>query len=262
MAAALPDQGGGTSDGSCRPARFDVGDLYHPFDPGTCPSHSPEPPNPSQSVLPTSAPGARPEAMRRLWAGNAVNQLIADLAYFSWTQTAIDIRASRAIGFDSPVCQTTLFGAHAYLAWRDYVKKDAPLDVKGEYAIRFGKSMPMFDDYWTSQLSGNLLYGFVGLSVGFTKLELSQFAGVAQFEDHCRNKHEPNAVGPGAADCQIRDLPNTWDKPADQAEIEAGFELFDRYSSLFLTSYGHRLEEKRAALKEVLFRYRDRIPKE
>lgn len=246
-------------DPKCQPF-----DLRDPFNPHTCKVESEAPTSPpsQQYVPPTSTPGIIPEAMRRFWAGTPVNQLIADLWYFSSTTTAIDIRASRALGYNTLACQTTLVGIHAFLAWRDYVKKDAPLDVKGEYAIRFGKSMRMFDDNWTSQLSGNMLYGFVGLSVGFTKLELTQFAGVAQFEDHCRNKHEPNAVGPGAEGCQIRDLPNTWDKPTDQAEIEAGFELYDQYSSLFLTPYGHRLEEKRDKLKGVLMRYRGRIPKE
>jgi hypothetical protein len=56
--------------------------------------------------------------------------------------------------------------------------------------------------------------------------------------------------------------PATWDQPGDQAGIEAGIELYEKYSSLFLTPFVKTVPvlnkpdpiyiEKRATLNDLL----------
>jgi hypothetical protein len=68
--------------------------------------------------------------------------------------------------------------------------------VKTAYADSFDPEMEIDGYKWDNELSGNLLYGFVGRYVGFTAFELLHGAGAAQFKDHCIDQHNPDAMGP------------------------------------------------------------------
>ena len=59
-------------------------------------------------------------------------------------------------------------------------------------------------------------------------------------------------MGPGASDCNWHDLPIAWDKPADQAEIMLGIELYRTLSSLYMSPFGENMIEKRSGLRHIL----------
>ena len=216
-------------------------------------------------------------AGKRVFLDTALAQLIADLWHFSQHPVARAIQARLSLWnlFD-PEC----FGrdrALAYLMWINFVKTGAPLDVKSGsqgYRQRFGNSLTLFGRQWTHELSGNLLYGFVGVHVGFTAFELQEGAGAAQYKDWCIDSYAPHAVGPGAPGCipiVIRRVgprrfipfptsPRTWDEDSDQAGIEAGIALYRRFSRLFLTPYHPgQVTKKAKALAQILLPYDDRI---
>jgi RHS repeat-associated protein len=228
--------------------------------PGPCLSKDkPIDPNDPSVWKPTPAPPA-PPAPNLL----AVEQIMKDIWSFSIHPETQAISLRRAVGLGIPFCQVTFFGLDAYRRWINFVKTGGDMDVKGRYLRDFGPTLSLFEGEkkgWTYQLSGNLLFGFVGLYVRFTETELLDGGGGAQYKDHCVDKYNPGAIGPGAPDCHITNWsPRSWDKPSDQAEIEAGMALYKEFHSLFLTPYPQKLGEKRKALEQVLMRYRDRIP--
>jgi RHS repeat-associated protein len=190
-------------------------DLLDPTNPNTCktkPVTSPLPPGGAPS--PTSAPGvppgvSQPRNPHPVSLPDAADQLIADMRYYSNTPEAGTVQYFVGLShlFVLPDCAfnriATLPGLIAYKLWRDYVKDKAPLDVKKRYERDYGRYMPMFGDTWDNQLSGNLLFGFVGMHVGFTEAELLNGAGLAQYAAHCLDKYQPGSMGPGAEDCGV-----------------------------------------------------------
>jgi len=209
-----------------------------------------------------------------MFAPRPEEQMIYDLWYFANTPQAKAIKtlleaSARSLRSESEEMRFwggSVSAVAAYVGWYNYVKKDAPLDVKGQYRQRYGvaatSSMNMFGDGWTTELSGNLLYGYVGRHVGFTAGILEAGAGVAQFQDHCLEANRPGLVGPGADGCRIRNRnPATWDQPADQAEIRVGIELYERHGDMFSES-PDVTPEKLRLLEEVLAKYRSDIPKQ
>ncbi|NJO07776.1 MAG: hypothetical protein HC876_20895 [Chloroflexaceae bacterium] len=221
----------------------------------------------------------------------ADDQLISDILYFSNRPEALDITLLNSLAPVSLLigsCGVPVAFSYkllAYFNWFLFVRTGGPLDVKGAYRSDFDVSMPM--DFtagpapqptpagvgenagvgagietWDFQLSGNLLYGFVGLHVGFMEAELLGGAGIAQLKNHCLDQNSPSALGPGVIDCRIVNAdPTTWDEPKDQAGIRAGMTLYRRYGELFLTHYSLNLEAKRRNLREVLMEYRNEIPR-
>ena len=132
------------------------------------------------------------------------------------------------------------------IAFALLVREGGPADIKGYYQGRFGNNLTLFDRpdrRWRWDITGNLMYGYLGRLVGLESDVLRTMGGVVQYIQHCLAKHEPDEVGPGALNCDIVMLrvkvirmtsalvvpfitnPSEWDDPIDQAAINAGIDL-------------------------------------
>jgi hypothetical protein len=200
----------------------------------------------------------------------AVDQLISDLQGFAIHPTTKDVKylisISNNLALPGLLCplihiyNLEFVRSQVYYKWMGFVKTGGDMDVKDKvYRLNFGDPMLMFNKHWTTQLSGNLLYGFIGKYVGFTEVELYEGGGVGQYGQHCMKLPQtPDDMGPGVYGClPISPIPHTWDQLSDQAQIEAGVILYNRYSSLFLAPGNY--SEKRKRLAEVLLPLYDRI---
>ena len=123
----------------------------------------------------------------------------------------------------------------AYGLWIAQVLKDREWDYKGLIKRDFGKTeahpdpgsgRTFFFDIWS-----NIHYGYIGKSVGFSRLELVSGAGVAQAQDNTN-------LPPGALqrfkqallDADISAL-GELDEVEDRAAAELGIELWDRFGA-------------------------------
>lgn len=89
-------------------------------------------------------------------------QAIADLSYFGPNPAYISL----------------------LLRFRDLVEAGAPLDIKREYVDVFGDAVWLYNGFYDSDITGNILYGYIGRFIGFSRAELFVGAGYAQQQDN------------------------------------------------------------------------------
>lgn len=99
----------------------------------------------------------------------------------------------------------------------DKVKTGAEYDLKNNVYKNFNKSGVVIDGKkYAGDIPGNLMYGYIGASMGFSGQTLRVMAGLQQ---------KNHLLGQG------KEIPNKWeetyyDYPEDQKAIQAGVDLF------------------------------------
>ena len=108
----------------------------------------------------------------------------------------------------------------AFWEFKGLVGDGKKYDVKDEIKNQLGNKTKIGDQWFEYSTAGNILYGFYGRAVGFSKTELRAGAGYAQWADYKRDPK--NGVGP----C---DSKHFCDTKVDYYAVGFGMYLYDEY---------------------------------
>jgi hypothetical protein len=104
---------------------------------------------------------------------------------------------------------------NALQTWVDLVKTGGPLDVKQYYISQYDTVIWLSNGFYNADITGNILYGYIGMFVGFSIPELLAGAGLAQLSD---------SGGSGTLTC-------FYDHCEDQDAIWLGMNLYNQYGT-------------------------------
>ncbi len=145
---------------------------------------------------------------------------LEDVVRFTYERIRHDIRSTHAEKLRETLVINRI---KAYSDFIKIVKKNAPWDLKSPILMSFNHNKYFYDPVtkklFRFDIFGNIHYGYLGRSIGFTAAELILGAGVFHRIDN------PNS-GP------ITDFltqPFSLDDPKDKAAVELGMDLWRRY---------------------------------
>jgi RHS repeat-associated protein len=108
----------------------------------------------------------------------------------------------------------------ADLGWMALVKGGGPWDFKPDILRQVGKKIDLAGGTYRYDIAANIHYGYVGRASGFSSNALLNGAGIAQIR---------------AGTSSLTFLWTRFDSPFDQAAIQVGIYLYEKYGNVQLT---------------------------
>jgi RHS repeat-associated protein len=134
----------------------------------------------------------------------------------------------------------------AYVLWMERVFKGRPCDYKDYIREKYGSLVRVGSRQFPFDIVANVNYGYIGRVAGFSAIELKVGAGAAQVVD---NVVTPMLKGTAPSWQNIGPPATFFDDPRDQAAIQIGIELYDRY----------RLDVSLSEFYRVFYRYASQL---
>lgn len=145
---------------------------------------------------------------------DAYAEIQADILFFLADP---EVKEIKELMLDAEAGATSHY-LEALRRWSNLVKTGAKLDVKNYYRDTYGNPIWLVNGFYKYDISGNIIYGYIGVYVGFTASELQLGAGAAQLTDHFPN--DLANLGPFVCN---------FDECGDQAATWVGMNLFGTY---------------------------------